>query len=76
MQVFNGVQITINNVAGSFVNQSADAWAVTILHELGHAYWDLYGQGTSSIVPDDSSVPNNVKVSGDNSALIEKKCKL
>jgi hypothetical protein len=72
MLVNSGVQITVNNIAGSFVTGNPNDWAVTVLHELGHAYWDLYGSGTSKIQPDSASV----SVSQANTALVQKKCKL
>jgi hypothetical protein len=37
------VEIQINDLAGSFVNGSLRDQELTILHELGHAIYDLYG---------------------------------
>jgi hypothetical protein len=70
MLVSQSVLITVNNVVGSFVMQGSSAWAVTILHELGHAYWDLYGPGTSQITPDGTSV----QASEANTKLVQSKC--
>ena len=72
MLVNSGVQITVNNIAGSFVTGNPSNWTVTVLHELGHAYWDLYGPGTSAIQPD----ANSVSVSQANTALVQKTCKI
>ncbi|MGO4880477.1 MAG: RHS repeat-associated core domain-containing protein [Bryobacteraceae bacterium] len=70
--VSQSVQITVNNTNGDFVTGGPNAWAATILHELGHAYWDLYGIGTSKIIPDGTNPARSQK----NQALIEKDCKL
>jgi hypothetical protein len=77
ISVSKSVQITVNNVGGSFVSQGPSAWAVTILHELGHAYWDLYGTGTSKITPDGPNAPpgiNGVTASEANTKLVQSKC--
>ena len=74
-----GVKITINNVAGSFATGGPNDWAATILHELGHAYWYLFGAGTSAITPDGPSAPagvDGIAASQANTALIKRKCKL
>ena len=54
MLINTSVVIRVNNTSNSasFVNGDVNDWATTILHELGHAYWDLYGAGTSKITPD------------------------
>ena len=74
MVVNASVLITLNNTTNgaSFVSGSANDWAATILHELGHAYWDLFGQGTSKILPDGTNSQQSLK----NQALIKKDCKL
>ena len=77
MIVNAGVQITVNNLAGAFVSQGPIAWAVVILHELGHAYWDLYGSGTSAITPDGANAPpgvNGVKASEANTSTVQENC--
>jgi RHS repeat-associated protein len=77
MMVSAGVQILINDIAGSFVTGSPADQAVTVLHELGHAYWDMYGPGTTLIQPDGRSAPpgvNGVKASEANTALVKKDC--
>jgi hypothetical protein len=67
------VSIVLNNISNnaSFVMGNTYDEAVTILHELGHAYWDLFGPGTSAIVPDHSSTPT----SQTNTNLVTKNCK-
>jgi RHS repeat-associated protein len=74
MLVSAGVVITVNNTtpSASFVSGNVNDWAATILHELGHAYWDLYGPGTSLIVPDSSSTATSMA----NSALVRQRCGL
>src|SRR5208282_4618095 len=77
MQVNTGVTILVNNIAqgASFVSGSTYDQAVTILHELGHAYWDMFGPGTSAIQPDGSGTPQqNLAASQANTALITKDC--
>ena len=76
MLVNTSVQITVNNSAGSFFSGNVNDWAVTILHELGHAYWDLYGPSTSAIQPDGPSIPDGVQISENNTKLIKKDCNL
>ncbi|PWU04125.1 MAG: hypothetical protein C5B51_17450 [Terriglobia bacterium] len=73
MLVSSSVVIRVNNTSqgASFVSGTAYDWAVTILHELGHAYWDLYGEGASKITPDGK----DAAVSQTNSDLIRSKCK-
>jgi RHS repeat-associated protein len=73
MGVSASVTITLNNITNgaSFVTGTPYDQAVTILHELGHAYGDMYGLGTSKIVPDS----NQPKVSNANDALIKANCK-
>src|ERR1022692_3362334 len=57
MMVSASVLITLNNTTGgtAFVSGNQNDWAITLLHELGHVYTDLYGAGTSQIVPDGES---------------------
>jgi hypothetical protein len=68
------VTIMLNNTSpgASFVSGNVDDWAVTILHELGHAVYDLYGSYASKITPDG----NDTKLSEANTNLIKEKCKL
>jgi hypothetical protein len=72
------VVIRINNTTqgASFLSDNVNDWAATILHELGHAYWDLYGPGTSKIIPDGPSVTNGSALSEQNNNLIKTTCKL
>ena len=44
--------------------------AVTILHELGHAVWDVYGQASSDIIPD----IDDLELSAKNSKMIAERC--
>jgi hypothetical protein len=66
-----GVDIQINTLTGSFVNGSDQDRAITVLHELGHAFAMIWGAGGSQIQPDGPAIPNNVNVSEDNTALIK-----
>jgi hypothetical protein len=68
------VQIILNNSSGgsAFVSGNVNDWAITLLHELGHVYWDLYGPGTSSILPDHGNPAQSLA----NTALIGKDCDL
>ncbi len=52
---YNWATITINDTNGTFVNGTATDQVVTLLHELGHAENDIYGNGTSGIVDDSGS---------------------
>lgn len=74
MTVSASVTITLNDTTGgtAFVSGNQNDWAITLLHELGHVYWDLYGIGTSGIVPDGDSGQQSI----DNTKLIEKDCNL
>jgi hypothetical protein len=74
MTVNAGVIITLNNTTGgtAFVSGNQNDWAITLLHELGHVYWDLYGPNTSGIVPDGDSGQQSI----DNTKLIQKDCNL
>jgi hypothetical protein len=74
MMVGAGVVIRVNNTSpgSSFVSGNVNDWATTILHELGHAYWDLCGAGTSKITPDGT----DTKASEANTGLIKSKCNL
>lgn len=47
------IEIDISDVAGSFVTGNAQDQAITLLHEIGHAMNDLFGNGTSGILSDD-----------------------
>jgi RHS repeat-associated protein len=68
INVSKSVSIVLNNTSqgAAFVSGNVNDWAATILHELGHAYWALYGDGTSAITPDgkdaDLSTANQNKI--------------
>ncbi len=72
--VSKGVVIRVNNTSSgsSFVSGNANDWAATILHELGHAYIDLYGQGTSRIGPDGDDVSKSMA----NTKEVKEQCNL
>jgi hypothetical protein len=69
-----GVIITINDLEGSFTGSDPIAQAATVLHELGHAFSDLWGQSSTKIKDDNKTVPNYVDVSKGNTTLINKDC--
>ncbi len=73
MQVNTSVVIRVNNTSQSaaFVSGNVNDWATTILHELGHAHWDLYGQGTSKIAPDGGDTAASMT----NTDLVKVNCK-
>ena len=73
MQVSTSVAIKLNNLSSqaTFVSGTTYDQAVTVLHELGHAYWDLYGIGTSAITDD----AENLAASEANTNLVVQKCK-
>jgi hypothetical protein len=48
--------------------------AITLLHELGHAASDLYGEAGSQIVPDDVSVKDRARISRENSQRVYDNC--
>ena len=64
------VLITINDLAGDFVNGNVNDSAATLLHELGHAYQMLGALGGSPITPDGDDVAKSQA----NQALIKKNC--
>ena len=68
------VTIKLNNRSpgASFVSGDVNDWAATILHELGHAVYDLYGAYASKITPDGE----DTALSEANTKLIKEKCKL
>ena len=73
LTVNTGVVIKLDNTSAgaSFVSGTTYDQAITLLHELGHAYWDLYGPGTSTIKPDGT----NTKASMANTNRVERVCK-
>jgi RHS repeat-associated protein len=69
-----GALVAINDLAGTFIHGSDQDRAVTILHELGHVFYDLLGLGGSQILPDGNGIPDNVNQSMRNTSLIEQDC--
>ncbi len=71
------VSITLNSLPGGFLSESLYAQGVTLLHELGHTIYDLFGpSGTGQL---GSSYPiqpdfNNTKASMANTNAIQKHC--
>jgi hypothetical protein len=65
-----GVIITINNIAGSFISGNEIDQAVTILHELGHAFNHIYDAG-KSLIKDDGE---DTKLSESNTKLVKDNC--
>jgi hypothetical protein len=72
--VYTSVTITVNNTSpgATFVSGNLNDWTATILHELGHAIYDLYGTPADQIKSD----TGNTAQSEANTALIKQKCKL
>jgi hypothetical protein len=64
------VQVTINDLAGTFVTGSTQDQAVTLLHELGHVYADLFGPESSRIQDDATSLATSIA----NSSLVRTTC--
>ncbi len=64
------VQVTINSLAGTFVDGDETDRAVTILHELGHVYSFLYGP-SSTLISEDRG---DTSKSEENSRLARKHC--
>ena len=73
VNLYASVVITLNNTSSdaTFVSGSGYDQTVTLLHELGHAFWDLWGPGTSLIQPDAGSTAASMA----NTSLIKAVCK-
>lgn len=72
-----GVTIVLNDAAGSFVTSNQSTQAVTLLHELSHAIYDLYGPLGKNTLPSEFGItPDNrdPKLSMANTAAIDKHC--
>jgi hypothetical protein len=78
--VVNGVNwatIEINDLAGVFVNGTSSFpatpqnQAITLLHELGHAVWNIFGDGSTKIKKDGGKNPGP---SLDNTWQVKTKC--
>jgi RHS repeat-associated protein len=54
------LEIDISDVAGSFLDGTVQDQAITLLHEIGHAMNDLFGNGTSGIVNGDDAAKTNI----------------
>ena len=74
--VTTSVNITINTSEGNFVENgySDTDRAITVIHELGHAFAMIYGAGGSQIRQDGPSVSGGAAISVKNSALVRDKC--
>jgi len=74
--VTTSVNITLSTSEGNFVENgySDTDRAVTIIHELGHAFAMMYGPGGSLIKPDGPYVLGGAAISVKNSALVREKC--
>jgi RHS repeat-associated protein len=68
--LYSGVVITINDLAGTFITGNTQSQAVTLLHELGHAYDDMYGPTSTLIESDAGSTAQSMA----NTALVQKNC--
>ena len=73
-QLFPVIRITINIQAGVFTGTSAVDQAAVVIHELGHAYVDLFGPTASAIKPDGVNVSDHVKVSEGNTKTVKDNC--
>ena len=67
---FGFVEVTLNALAGTFVSGSTQDQAITLLHELGHVYSDLFGPGSTQIIDDGG----NLSASQANTALVKSDC--
>ena len=68
--LYESVTITINDLAGSFVTGTTQDQAITLIHELGHAFSDLFGPSSTKITSD----ANNPTASQANTALVTQAC--
>ena len=71
------VEIEINDLQGSFVNGSAADQEVTIVHELGHAIYDLYGPLGTNVLGNSYGIQpdgGNVSQSEANTDGVKKAC--
>ena len=71
------VNITLNTLAGNFVSGSLYDEGVTLLHEIGHTIYDLFGPlGTRQLGSQYPIQPDahNVKASEANTNAVEKHC--
>lgn len=67
---YGAVTITVNDLGGTFVTGNTQSQAVTLLHELGHAYDFMYGPDSTLIGPDAGSTAQSIA----NTALVQQKC--
>jgi hypothetical protein len=72
------VDITLSSQNGSFASGDPNSWVLTVLHELGHAIYDLYGpvMGIGQIGSNYAIKPDygNSYISDRNDAAIRKNC--
>ena len=72
------VDVTINELAGSFVSGGGDSQKMTILHEMGHAIYDLYGPSGSGLLSTDYAIQpdkKDLKKSEANTKKINEVCR-
>jgi YD repeat-containing protein len=69
-----GVNINVGWSVGVFNDGSDVDRAAAIIHELGHAFNFIVGLGGSRIRDDNRTIPDSVKVSEVNTALVKEKC--
>jgi hypothetical protein len=77
--VVNNVVVTFNySPVAPFNSGSVISNAVTVLHELGHVYEDLYGLGSTLLVNDSQdtqgSARQSANASASNSKLVQTNC--
>jgi hypothetical protein len=69
------VDIVLNDIPGTtFGAGNVEAQAITLLHELGHAFYDIFGPTSTLIRPDGNSVPNGAGISAQNTTNILNLC--
>ena len=64
------VEVTLNDLAGTFVSGSTQDQAITLLHELGHVYSYLFGPESTKITDD----YGKLTASQNNTALVKSDC--
>jgi hypothetical protein len=75
-KTFSTAVITFNDAPNANLMNSVTSAAAALIHELGHAYDIIYGQGITQIKPDGSSTQQELQNSLDNAKLVKTKCGL